>query len=132
MILFSICVKRQSFYSLGCGNSLFLIIPTMMSSNIKPLDIIHLGSWSHRSFCLNGYITWQFVKVIFLMEIRIHCQVVEMSSTYFFLLEWRQPSNLDNISLMDVHWDLNPYKKSCGSFNGTNSLIIWEYLGEKY
>ena len=32
----------------------------------------------------------------------------------FFCLELRQPSNLQNCSLMNVHWDLNPYIKSCG------------------
>ena len=29
-----------------------------------------------------------------------------------FRLERRQPSNLENRSLMNAHWDLNSYKKS--------------------
>ena len=44
----------------------------------------------------------------------------------FFRLEWRQTSNYNNSSLMDIHWYLNPYIKSCGSFIVTNAPIIWE------
>ena len=36
----------------------------------------------------------------------------------------RQPSNLDNPSIMYVNWDLNPYIKSCVFFIAKNSPII--------
>ena len=50
----------------------------------------------------------------------------------FFCLELIQPSNFDHRWLMDLYWYLNPCKKKCGSFIGTNSLIIWEYFSEQY
>ena len=45
----------------------------------------------------------------------------------FLHLECIHPSNIENCSLMDVNWDLNPYIKSCDFFIGTNSPIIFSY-----
>ena len=37
----------------------------IMSSNIKPLERIHLGSYSQGFLCFNGYIIGKAVKEIF-------------------------------------------------------------------
>ena len=113
MILFPVDVKIQSFSSVGYDNLLLLILFMMMSSNIKPLDMIHIGSYSQSSFCLNGYIILQAVKKIFLMEVIIHCQMVEMS-ILFFLIELIQTSKLYRSTLMDIQCDLKPNANSNG------------------
>ena len=83
----SIGVKTQSCSSVYlCYDWVLFIWSMMMSSTIKPLDIIHLGSLSHISLFFIGNIIWLLFKVIVLKEVKKHFEVVQMSLTSSFFI----------------------------------------------
>ena len=51
---------------------------------------------------------------------------------WIFDIDWRQPSNLEKHSIMDVQCDVNPYSSWNCFFICKSFPIIWEHWSEHY